>query len=197
MAQEETLGERLYAKAKKDTEAKEAVKAFIAKVDFQTLVGGGPSTVTGNWGLSEVVEEEIDRLSADGLTDPAIRIEQLTRKMRRGEFVRFKDRQERSSILGVAPEMAEYEQKTMGKLGLDFEQVSEEGRAQLLAGLLKGGYVMPKSKGKETLLESLSRYTTKNGSYLREQGDSLAERVKRLLPVRAGKDGGATKRVLV
>ena len=189
-AREETLGERIYAKSKKDTEAKEAVRAGIAKVHLQTLVGGGPSTATGDWGLSEVVEERLDRLSADGITDSAMRLQQLARKIRQGQLVRFKDEQERNRILADARELVADKQESFETPILVFEQVSNEDRQQFLAELLRGSYIMPKTKGKETVVDLLSRYTTRNGSYLLDQGDSLAAKVKKLLAVRAG---GATR----
>ena len=143
----------------------------------------------GRWGLSEVVEEELDRLSTNGLTDPALRMEQLAQKIRRGEFVRFKDGCERRSALGLARESEEKKEDTSSQVDLDAEQASEEHRAQILRELLKGDYVMPTPTSKETVLDLLSRHITRNESYISGQGNLLVEKVKRILAVQTRKGG--------
>ena len=151
--------------------------------------------MTGYWGLSEVVEEELDRLSTSRLTDPALRTEQLAQKIQRGEFVRFRDGRERSSALELAREWEDNKVGTSGPLEVDPEQVSEEDRAQVLQRLLKGDYIMPRPTNKETVMDLLTNHTTRNGSYLLGQANLLAEKVGRLLARQSGK-GGASARQL-
>ena len=174
------MGEKLYAKAKQELLLKDPIHAKISKSDLPTLVGRGPSIMAGSWGLSEVVEEELERLSNSGLTDPALKMEQLVQKIQRGGFVRFQNGSDKSSALDLARER-EKRKGIPEQLNFDPGQVSEEDRAQMLQELLKGDYVMPVSTSQERVQDLLSRHMKRNESYLPGQGKLLAEKVKNII----------------
>ena len=173
------------------TQREKAVPIPYDPSDISTdaLVGEGPAVIMGQWGMSELVEERLNKMAPAGLNDAGIRRQDLARGLLRGNIVRFKDEEEKNGVLAMAESIAtkEAELKSEEKGELiqskfaGFEPFGEDWKARFSANMLKGEYELVGNAGKEEGLQDLVRHTRRHETYLPRDGDSLAARVRSLL----------------
>lgn len=126
------------------------------------------------------------------------RIEELAQKVGEGEFCRFRSKQERVDTMktvernlagqGDNAELDEEQEKEKTAL---IDARMAEARAKLATRLLKGDYyVGPLGKGPTA--ELLERYTQKNETYMPQDSQALAGKIRTLLPLDKTSVQGAT-----
>ena len=166
-----------------------------ADISPEALVGGGPAVIVGQWGMSEVVEERLNRLAPTGLTDAGTRRQDLARELLRGNVVRFKDEEEKNDVLAMAESIAikEAELKSEEKGELieskfeGFEPFDDEWKVRLLTNMLKGEYRLAEEAAKEGDPPDLVRNTIRNETYLPKNEASLAAKVRSLVGVQSNR----------
>ena len=186
---ENTPEEIAYMTEKTQREKPVPIPCDPADISTDALVGGGPAVIVGQWGMSELVEERLNRMAPAGLNDAGIRRQDLARELLRGSVVRFKDEEEKDSVLAMAESIAtkEAELKSEAKGELiesefaGFEPFGEDWKVRFSANTLKGEYELLGNIGKEGDPQDLVRNTRRNETYLPKDGDSLAARVRSLL----------------
>ncbi|MCJ1405321.1 hypothetical protein MMC11_008548 [Xylographa trunciseda] len=157
-------------------------------VDKATLVGNGPSLAVGQWGMSEIVEEKIDQLTGDGMISGEIRPQVLARRMVNGEWVRFRDDEERDAVAGLATSRAEQnamlKSEQMGEVvepfDTTFQPLSQEQTEQLTKQLLMGSY---NNSELPAALKDIAIRARKSGFVSQQQEDSLIKKVRSMLPM--------------
>lgn len=159
-----------------------------AEVTAQTLSGNGPAIPLGGWGMNEIVEEWVGGIGKEGerrREDLAL----MAEKWNHGSTVDFGgDQKSKKQVLDAAEngmnDMGEEEQ------GIVAEKLRETFGKVFAERVFKGEYVFEGRK-EGGVLDSLARQTTRNASFLPRDGESLAAKVKSLLPVEIS--GGAQR----
>jgi len=165
-----------------------AVAYQPAEVTAQTLSGNGPAIPLGGWGMNEIVEEWVGRIGKEGerrRDDLAL----MAEKCNHGSTVDFGgDQETKKQVLDAAEhgvkDMSEEEQ------GVVAEKLRETFGKVFAERVFKGEYVFEGRK-EGGVLDSLARQTTRNASFLPRDGESLAAKVKSLLPAEIS--GGAQR----
>ena len=174
----------------------------LSEVSTEALTGGGPALLVGEWGMSEVVEETLNRLAPAGLKNDGVRREEeLATKLLRGEFIRFKDDEEKSTVLGMAHRAtergAELRSEEKGEIveatSPEFEPLEEGSRSQMVDKMLKGAYELAGRREEDGVLQHLLRHTSRNESYYPENGSSLAAKVKSMLQTQTNRPPRKTR----
>ncbi|MCJ1484728.1 hypothetical protein MMC06_004901 [Schaereria dolodes] len=158
------------------------------EVSFEALTGSGPALAVGQWGMREVFEERLNRLSPASSEDDGIRRHEMAKELSRGGFVRFRDDEEKNDIIALAQATAERGAKLSEAKGeivkttnTDFEPLDENERAQMVADMLKGDYQLTNHGAKEGVLQGLLRNIGRNETYYPKDSNSLAAKVKSML----------------
>ncbi|MCJ1387430.1 hypothetical protein MMC18_000273 [Xylographa bjoerkii] len=157
-------------------------------VDKATLVGNGPSLALGEWGMCEIVEEKLDQVTSDGLITGEFRPQVLAQRVVNGEWVRFRDDEERDSVAGLAKSMAEQnailqsEQKgeVVEPFDTTFQPLSPEQTEKMTKQLLMGVY---DKNGLPATLKDIALRVRRSGTVTQPQEDSLIKKVRSMLPV--------------
>ena len=155
----------------------------------ESLVGLGPAILLGPRGMGEIVEEKLDRLSGNSMIDNAIRLQELVRRLRAGEFLRFRNDAEKEATLelskSVAKRAADAQTDASGKIaGLaktTFETIPEETRDKITRQLLGGSYKLV--EGKPGTLQELLIKLRRNETISPQKEDAMARKIRSLLPV--------------
>lgn len=159
-----------------------------AEVTAQTLSGNGPAIPLGGWGMNEIVEGWVGGIGKEGerrREDLAL----MAEKWNHGSTVDFGgDQKSKKQVLDAAEngmnDMGEEEQ------GIVAEKLRETFGKVFAERVFKGEYVFEGRK-EGGVLDSLARQTTRNASFLPRDGESLAAKVKSLLPAEIS--GGAQR----
>lgn len=186
---EKTPEEIVYMTEKTLREKAVPIPYDLVDVSKEALVGKGPAVIVGQWGMSELVEDTLNRMAPVGLNDAGVRRQDLARELLRGSVVRFKDEEEKNGVLSMAESIAtkdaELKSEKKGELieskFAGFEPFSEDWKFRFSAKMLKGEYDLTGNTGKEGDPQDLLRNTRRNETYLPKDGDSLAARVRSLL----------------
>ncbi|KAL8900407.1 MAG: hypothetical protein Q9192_001091 [Flavoplaca navasiana] len=166
-------------------------------ISAESLQGMGPALACDEWGMNETVGERLIEVKRQQ-DEYDERIEELAQKVGEGEFCRFRSKQERVDTMktvqrnlagqGDNAELDEEQEKEKTAL-IDARMVEE--RAKLATRLLKGDYyVGPLGKGPTA--ELLERYTQKNETYMPQDSQALAGKIRTLLPLDKTSAQGAT-----
>ena len=175
-----------YLEEKEDEKTQTEVAYAPADVTLETLRGNGPAMPLGEWGMEEVVEEWLDRIAKKGerTHDDLV---MMVQKMRAGEHVAFGDKETKNRVLDAVEngmkDMSEEEQ------GAVVQKLKETFGSEFADSVFRGKYEFEGRKGAD-VLASLTRQTTKNGSFLPQDGESLAAKVRALLPAKQAGGGG-------
>jgi len=160
----------------------------IADVSRAALTGQGPALALGPWGMSEVVEERLDKITGNGLIENARRLQELVRNLRNGEYIRFRSDAEKDATLALARTVSEMEADTatdetgeiVNPAKAGFTAVSEETREKLMRRLLEGGYKM--GEGEEGFVRELLLKLRRNETIRTKQEGAMARKIRSLLP---------------
>ena len=150
----------------------------------------GPAVFLGQRGMSEIFEEKLDELAPAGLRDLGVRDTELVKEILSGEFIRFKSDEELESVIALANskvkqyvEMRSEEKgEVISSTPIEFETLNEETRTRMITRWLKGEYVLGDLHSKNAAIRHLRTATGRNGSYLPKDQDSIAAKVRGLLP---------------
>lgn len=159
-----------------------------AEVTAQTLSGNGPAIPLGGWGMNEIVEEWVGGIGKEGERRRED-LASMAEKWNHGSTVDFGgDQKSKKQVLDAAEngmnDMGEEEQ------GIVAEKLRETFGKVFAERVFKGEYVFEGRK-EGGVLDSLARQTTRNASFLPRDGESLAAKVKSLLPAEIS--GGAQR----
>ena len=157
------------------------------------LVRGGPTIIVSPWGMSEIVEEKLNRLAPAGLKHDGVRRQDLAQKLLHGDFVRFKDDEEKEAVLEIAQnkaneianKLSEQKAEVVESMYTGFDPVDEHMKLRMAESWLGGKYILEEKNSKNEVLSHLTMVTRKNGSYLPKNEVSLAAKVRSLLPVQS------------
>lgn len=177
-----------YLEDLKERRRPKAVPYLPAEVTAETLSGNGPAIPLGGWGMNEIVEEWVNRIAKQGerrREDLAL----MAGKWNNGSTVDFGgDQETKKQMLDAAEhgvkDMSEEEQ------GVVAEKLRKTFGKELAERVFKGEYVFGGRK-EGGVLDSLARQTTRNASFLPRDGETLAAKVKSLLPAESA--GAAQK----
>ncbi|KAL8876915.1 MAG: hypothetical protein Q9198_004971 [Flavoplaca austrocitrina] len=157
-------------------------------VSAESLQGMGPALACDEWGMNETVGERLIQVKRQQ-DEYDERIEELAQKVGEGEFCRFRSKQERVDTMKTVErnlagqddnaELDEEQEKEMTAL---IDARMAEARAKLATRLLKGDYYVG-SLGKGPTAEMLERYTQKNETYMPQDSQALAGKIRTLLPL--------------
>ena len=164
-------------------------KIEIPEIGPKSFVGFGPSVALGPRGMGEIVEEELDLLSGNSMIDNAIRLQVLARRLRAGEFVRFRDDTEKEATLELAKSVAEKQADAQidasgaiaGVAKTTFETIPEETRDKLIRQLLAGSYTLV--EGKSGAVQELLVKLRRNETITPQKEAGMARKIRSLLPV--------------
>lgn len=181
-------GARDYLDELREQKTPKAVAYLPAEVNAQTLSGNGPAIPLGGWGMNEIVEEWVGKIAKRGERRREDLV-MMAEKWNNGSTVDFGGDQERKKQMLDAAEhgvkdVSEEEQGVVAK------KLRETFGTDLAERVFKGEYVF-RGRKEGGVLDSLARLTTRNASFLPRDGESLAAKVKSLLP--AESSGGASK----
>ena len=184
-----TAEEEAYFKEKARRDAPTPV-AYHPGMTAEDLTKLGPAIFLGQWGMSEIVEEKLAKLAPAGQWDQGTRPTELTKDMLSGEFVRFKNDEELKKILTLAESEAKrYAERRSEEKGevvesepVEFETLDEDTKARLCTKWFKGEYALQSPSPEVAVLQHLRVATGVNASYLPKDQDSIAEKVRGLLP---------------
>lgn len=181
-------GVRDYLDELREQKRPKAVAYLPAEVNAQTLSGNGPAIPLGGWGMNEIVEEWVSRIAKRGERRREDLV-MMAEKWNNGSNVDFGgDRERKKQILDAAEhgvkDNSEEEQEAIA------EKLRERFGRDLAEKVFKGEYVFGGTK-EGGVLNSLARQTTRNASFLPRDEESLAAKVKSLLPAEVS--GGGRK----
>ena len=150
----------------------------------------GPAMFLGQRGMSEIFEEKLDKLAPAGLRDLGVRDAELVKEMLSGEFIRFKSDEELQSVIALADSKAKQYAETrseekgevISSTPIEFETLNEDTRTRMITHWLKGEYALEDMHSKSAAIRHLRTATGRNGSYLPKDQDSIAAKVRGLLP---------------
>ena len=153
----------------------------------ESLHGNGPAIPLAEWGMTEVVEEWVNNIAKAGTRRREV-TEQMAEKWKRGEFVPFGSKEMKEDVLNAV-------ENGIGEMSEDDQAAAAEKLRQTFGNdfaerVFKGSYVFNGS-GNDNVLELLARDTTRNGSFLPKDSESLVGKVKTILP--PGSLGGSQK----
>ena len=175
----------------------------VADVSRDALTGQGPAVPLGTWGMSEVVEERLEDITGDKLIENGMRLQELVRKLRNGDYIRFRSDAEKDATLALARTVSEQEAdlatdetgQIVNPGKTTFTPVNEETREKLMRGLLEGGYKM--AEGDEGFVRELLVKLRRNETIGVRQEGAMARKIRSLLPsqrvVRVPKGVGKAK----
>ncbi|KAL8668349.1 MAG: hypothetical protein Q9168_007020 [Polycauliona sp. 1 TL-2023] len=153
-----------------------------------TLQGMGPALACSEWGMNETIGERVIQVNRKQ-DEYDERIAELAQKVGEGVFCLFRSKQERvdtmktveRNLAGQGDNAKLDEEQEKEKTALIDARMADE-RAKLATRLLKGDYHVA-SLGKGPTAQLLERYTQKNGSYMPEDSQALAGKIRTLLPL--------------
>jgi len=179
---------REYLDELREQKRPKAVAYQPAEVTAQTLSGNGPAIPLGGWGMNEIVEMWVDRIAKKGERGRDDMV-MMAGKWNNGNTVDFRgDQETKKRVLDAAENgMKNMSDQEQGVVAEKLRQTFGKGFAERV---FKGEYVFEGRK-EGGVLASLARQTTRNASFLPRDGESLAAKVKSLLP--AESSGGAQK----
>ena len=175
----------------------------VRDVSQESLVAEGPAVLVGEYGMAEMVEERLRLVARKSMMEGLAGRKDVIRRVLAGEFVRFENEQEKEEVLAeaeaISKKEAELRSEEKGEIvepiATDFTVLEEAERKALVAGLLKGEYII-EEEGAEGLLGHLMRSTSKNETYLPKDGYMLLEKVRTLLPAAQKSRPAATAKVV-
>ena len=150
----------------------------VSELTLESLHGNGPSMSLAKWGMTELVEEWVDRIAEASDRKREV-TEQMAERWKNGDFVPFGDKETKENVLKALengiPEMSEEDrtaaaQRLREAFGKDFAEMA-----------LKGTYVL---NGNEdaNVPESLVSQISRNASFSSKDMESLVGKVKAMLP---------------
>ncbi|MCJ1477558.1 hypothetical protein MMC13_006230 [Lambiella insularis] len=157
-------------------------------LDASNLEGNGPLLALGEWGMRELVDDKLERVTGNGLIDDDIRTQVLAKRLYQGGWVRFRDDEEKQSVQQLAKEMAEqkagYLAEAKGEvvepLDTTFQPLTENESEGLTQQIFLGAY------GKKTYPQTVKNIVMKvrgSGAITERQEASLVKKVRSMLPV--------------
>lgn len=168
-----------YLDDQKEESKPKAVAYQPAEITLETLSGNGPAMPLGGWGMNEVVEDWVNRIAKKGEKTHED-LAMMAQKWSKGETVDFgRDQEIKKRMLDVVEHgIRDMSEEEVGAVAEKLRGTFEKDFAEKV---LDGTYVFEGRK-EEGVLGSLARQTTRNSSFLPEDGKSLAAKVKSLLP---------------
>ena len=200
-----TQEELAYMRERDAEPADPQIDIELAKSGVKSLVGQGPAVFLGEWGMTEIVEERLDRLAPAGQDDGGTRKQDLTRQLLKGGFVRFRDESEKEAVLQLASKLAttwakeksEAKGEVVEPMDTTFEPLDEEAKVFIRDRLLKGDYVLGgEVKPSQRLLQDALKLVRKNSSYFRKEEASITKKLGSLLPVERNRPARAARAVV-
>jgi len=155
----------------------------VAEVSAESLAGNGPAIPSGQWGMSEVISEKLDRFAGDFLIENATRIQDLARRLRDGHFVRFRDEAEKEAVFDLVRNIEAKKGNAEEKDDAvpDFEPIPEEARNAMTSQLLQGSYkFVEKDAGP---LQELLIKVRRNETISPKQEGALVRKIRSLMPI--------------
>ena len=170
------------------TKSDEPTMYAPAEVSSAVLEGLGPAVPCGEWGMSETIRENLNRVNTKQENYDE-RIELLASQYGEGNNVSFKSKKEKEDTLrlitrnlagvGDNAEIDESEEeKRMALVDMKMKEAGEKMTERLLRGKYTVGPL-----GKGATAELLEKYTRKNKTYSPRDQDQLVARVGTLLPL--------------
>lgn len=198
---EHNEGQAAYMKEKARKEAGSSQSVDPVEITEESLVGYGPSVVATQRGMSEVVEDCLDRMATQELVEVGVRHQELAKKLIRGELLRFKNEEEEKAVVALAQRMSnegaalrsEEKGEIVNPIVADFEPLDEASRSRLAAYLISGEYKPKDHAPSDPILQDVVRRTKINATYGFADTDKVVAKVTRLLPKQ--RPAAAPKRV--
>ncbi|KAL8826527.1 MAG: hypothetical protein Q9191_003751 [Dirinaria sp. TL-2023a] len=165
-------------KAMKELENPEVATYQPSEVTLESLQGNGPAIPLTEWGMTEVVEEWVDKISKASTRRREV-TEQRAKKLKKGDFVPFGNK-------GIREQVTDAAKDGIGEMSEE-EQAAAAGRLREIFGnkfaekVFKGSYVFD-ARGTASIKESLASQTTRNASLLPQDRESLVGKVRAILP---------------
>lgn len=178
----------------------------IPEVSIQALQGWGPAMARGQWGMSEMVGQRMEKVAArQGRR--RWEEERLARLWITGECVKCESKEQKGNVARLVKKMIAAD-GAIGNLGAitgvedsdadthepdEATLLTDEQKGSIVDELLGGKYVMgnPQATG---LAAELARHTSRNESYLPKHGEALLKKIGMLVPA-AQRMGGKAKGV--
>ena len=192
-----------YLDAKSARDEAASIKTYNPdEVSEQALERYAPAMATSHSSMAanKAVEGWFEKWAPAGKYEEPTRREDMANAMWRGEFVKFRDEEEREAVLAsvqkssenIAERISEKRGVVVEPREMKLEALSGEDEEVVLGRLVSGVY---KSEGDsegrhDDVLEHLRRSAERNESYMPADGMRLVEKVRSLLPAAGSKAAG-------
>ncbi|KAJ9625013.1 hypothetical protein H2203_004964 [Taxawa tesnikishii (nom. ined.)] len=165
----------------------------VTREEYLQLGQGGATIAGGNY--EGVVADRL-KLLAEQIQDDFRYAPDIAKRMMKGEFISFKDEDEKAAVLAAAAIYAENNaskiaeqrggEEEVEKFEHDFAPVSAQTQNATFDKLVRGTYGdLHANPHKHEVLNQIARSTLRNSSYLAADGAKLLKKVSSLLPSQA------------
>ena len=159
-----------YFESKRKREAAQAVDYEPARITEETFTGIRPAVVSGDQGMSEVLDERL----------------MIARRYLEGDFIEWQSREQKADVMTLVERLKGVGEDQINKQESEGSQPSnseaEKQTQSLLQKLLGGKYQFSKPREGKDILSHVARYTDRNESYYPDDQRSLLQKVTSLMP---------------
>ena len=174
--------EQEYFQSKRKREAAQTVDYEPASVTEEAFTGIRPAVVSGDWGMSEILDERL----------------MIAKRYLEGEFIEWHSREQKADVMTLVERLKGFDddKKNEHKSGASQSSSSdvEDHTQSLLQKLLGGKYELSKPLEGRDIFSHVARYTDRNESYFPDDQKSLLEKVKSLMPKDDQRKSGKTSK---